>query len=91
MFKRTLLVRLIEDDLRVDVPVYIRTAYYKLGLTDRDIAEELGVATSTAQTWRTQLGLPSFQRHRREAFATIHAVILQNAADAQMTRPRVMA
>ncbi len=85
-FKRTLLVRELEEDMKIDVPEYIRIAYYYTGLTDQHISEALGVAPSTVTTWRNALGMVSFQRDRRAAFAIAREMHEQEAMTSSPVR-----
>jgi hypothetical protein len=73
-FRRTALVEAVEEALRVDVPNYIVEAYFGQGLTDAEIADEMGVAPSTARAWRVRLALPSFRDRRAAIQRTIEWV-----------------
>jgi hypothetical protein len=83
-FKRTLLVRELEEDMKIDVAEFIRIAYFWAGLTDQSISEELGVAPSTVTCRRNDLGFPSFKRDRRAAFAISREMHEREAVDSPL-------
>ena len=81
-FSRTALVLAIEEELKIDLEVFIRDAYFVQGLPECAIAEALSVSESSVHLWRRQLRLPSFRSNRREAFELTRQLVREEAAAA---------
>lgn len=76
-FHETPLTRAIEAELKIDLPTYVTQAYYVAGLTQEQIANELGVGVTTINLWMRQLKLPTFMHQRREAFERTRSLLEQ--------------
>lgn len=55
--------RVISKHRRFDTEVAMR--YYKMGLTDKEIADAMGFKYDTVNHWRNRVGLPPQQRSKK--------------------------